>query len=81
MPLWGMASKSVQPELVARHARIETLEDHLIDGGFGSWMLEAVVGHGDLASRIAPIALDSKVCGMVAGQAEMNRAGGLVRSA
>ena len=81
MPLWGMASKSAQPERVARHARLETLEDHLVDGGFGSWMLEAVAGQGNLAGRIAPIALDSKVCGMVAGQAVLNLAGGLVRGA
>ena len=77
MPLWGMASKATQPEMVARHARVETLEDHLLDGGFGAWMMEAMIGHGDLAGRIAPIALDSRVCGMVAGQAALNRAGGL----
>lgn len=81
MPLWSMASKPRQPDMVARHARLETFEDHLLDGGFGSWMLEAVAGQGDLPSRIAPVALDSKICGMVAGQATLNRAGGLVRSA
>jgi transketolase len=79
MPLWGMASKATQPDQVARHARVETLEDHLLDGGFGAWLLEAMIGHGDLAARIAPVALDSKVCGMVAGQAALNRAGGLAR--
>jgi len=77
MPLWGMASKAGQAEQVARHARVETLEDHLLDGGFGAWMLEATAGRGDLASRIAPIALDGAVCGMVAGQATLNRMGGL----
>lgn len=77
MPLWGMASKCMQPEIVARHARVETLEDHLLDGGFGAWMMESMIGHGDLAGRIAPVALDPKVCGMVAGQAALNRAGGL----
>ncbi|MEO5866808.1 MAG: hypothetical protein ABIS14_02995, partial [Sphingomonas sp.] len=77
MPLWGMASKSRQSEAVARHARVETLEDHLLDGGFGSWMMEAVVGRGDLAGRISPIALDSTVCGMVGAQATLNRLGGL----
>jgi transketolase len=77
MPLWGMASKPRQPEQVARHTRIETLEDHLLDGGFGAWMLEATIGHGDLVSRIVPIALDSKICGMVGGQATLNHLGGL----
>lgn len=79
MPLWSMASKAGQPEQVARHARVDTFEDHLLDGGFGSWMLEAVAGRGDLPGRIAPVALDSRVCGMVAGQATLNRAGGLTR--
>ncbi|RYD47623.1 MAG: transketolase, partial [Sphingomonadales bacterium] len=77
MPLWGMASKPAQPDQVASHARIETFEDHLLDGGFGTWMLEAMIGHGDLAGRIAPVALDPRVCGMVAGQATLNRIGGL----
>jgi transketolase len=77
MPLWGMASKSAQPDQAARHTRIETFEDHLLDGGFGTWMMESMIGHGDLAGRIAPVALDARVCGMVAGQATLNRLGGL----
>ena len=42
LPLWSMASKAAQPAQVARHARVTTLEDHLRDGGFGSWLMEAV---------------------------------------
>lgn len=77
MPLWGMASKTAQAEQIDPHTRLETFEDHLLDGGFGAWMLEAALGHGDLIGRIAPVALDSKVCGMVAAQATLNRMGGL----
>lgn len=79
MPLWSMATKKLQAAQLAAHARIETYEDHLLDGGFGSWMLEAAAGHGDLVGRIAPVALHERVCGEVAGQAVLNRIGGLTR--
>jgi transketolase len=77
MPLWSMESKKRQSAAIARHRTIVTLEDHLTDGGFGSWMLESAMGHPDLLPRIRSIALDPAVCGMVGGQAALNRAGGL----
>jgi transketolase len=77
MPLWSMASKQLQPETLARYRNVVTLEDHLVDGGFGSWMLESAIGHPKLLRRISPIALDPVVCGMVGSQATLNRAGGL----
>ena len=77
MPLWSMAAKQQQPEALARHRTIVTLEDHLADGGFGSWMLEAAMGRAELLPRIGSIALDPVVCGMVGSQATLNRAGGL----
>ncbi len=76
MPLWGMASKPLQAAQVARHAEVVTLEDHLADGGFGSWLFEAVVQDG-LAGRLRPIALSADVCGTVATQETLNRLGGL----
>ncbi len=78
MPLWGMASKPAQAAQVARHPQTVTLEDHLADGGFGSWLFEAVV-HDGLAGRLAPIALSADVCGTVATQETLNRLGGLTR--
>lgn len=77
MPLWSMASKPAQRDQVAAFRRVETIEDHLADGGFGSWLTEAVAGHGGLAARIAPVALDARVCGMVGSQDMLNRAGGI----
>ncbi|MFD1106748.1 transketolase family protein [Sphingobium olei] len=76
LPLWSMAAKIQQPGQVARHARVTTLEDHLADGGFGSWLTEAVAGT-PAAACIQPIALSSEVCDMVAGQSTLNRIGGL----
>lgn len=77
MPLWGMASKGRQAEQVQRHARVHTLEDHLADGGFGSWLLESLADTPELRARISGSALDPVVCGLVGSQATLNRRGGL----
>ena len=77
MPLWGMGSKSFQLNQVREHQKIITLEDHLIDGGFGSWMLESLCSNPSLRARIENIGLDSRVCGMVGSQSMLNEFGGL----
>jgi transketolase len=77
MPLWSMDSKAAQPAHIARWQRLVTLEDHLLDGGFGSWLLESMLPQPDLAQRLTVKALSPEVCGMVAGQATLNAAGGL----
>lgn len=76
LPLWGMAAKAQQPEQIATRSSVTTLEDHLADGGFGSWLTEAVAGTA-AAARIRPIALSAEICDLVAGQATLNRVGGL----
>ena len=76
LPLWSMAAKADQPEQLARHRRVTTLEDHLADGGFGSWLTESVAGT-PAAARIEPIALSPDICDMVASQATLSRIGGL----
>lgn len=81
MPLWSMRTKVAQAQQVARFEQIITLEDHLQDGGFGSWMLEANASHADLPSRITPIGLDARVCGMVGKQNTLNAAGGMTEDA
>ncbi len=77
LPLWGMGSKAAQASQVARFASVTTLEDHLRDGGFGSWLMEAVAdGRGDTRA-LAARALDPRVCGTVGSQATLNAYGGL----
>ena len=76
LPLWGMAAKAEQPAQIGRHSRIITLEDHLADGGFGSWLTESVAGT-PAAANIQPIALSADICDMVASQSVLNRIGGL----
>lgn len=76
LPLWASRVKSLQPAQIATTDGVTTVEDHLIDAGFGSWLLEAAAAAG-LASRIACRGLDPKVCGTVGSQATLNTLGGL----
>lgn len=77
LPLWGMKYKDKQPPQISQASKVVTLEDHLIDGGFGSWMLEATAHSPHLLPKIEIKALDSKVCGMVGSQGTLNAIGGL----
>lgn len=81
LPLWSMAAKREQAAQCARWQEVMTLEDHLLDGGFGSWMLEAqalAAAQGAATTRVHPRALDAAVCGTVGSQAMLNRLGGLM---
>lgn len=78
MPLWSMRTKEAQARQVEDFATVFTVEDHLMDGGFGSWLLEATTIRPDLLARIKIKSLDSKVCGMVGKQSTLNAQGGLV---
>jgi transketolase len=77
LPLWGMTSKVLQIEAARAFDAVETLEDHLADGGFGSWLMEAVVGRDSVSTRLRPHALSSEVCGTVGSQNLLNALGGL----
>lgn len=77
MPLWGMAAKPTQREQLRPISRVTTFEDHLADGGFGSWLFEAVSCEEGLASRIRTVSLSPAVCGTVGSQATLNAFGGL----
>jgi len=74
MPLWGMHYKCHQSDQAIGFARVTTMEDHLYDGGFGSWMLESLNGTPVI---VCPEALDPAVCGTVGTQATLNALGGL----
>jgi transketolase len=77
LPMWGMNFKSLQPEMCSIWEQIVTAEDHLIDGGFGSWLLESLLLSNYDLNRVKIRSLDSKVCGMVGNQLALNRKGGL----
>ncbi len=78
MPLWSMADKVAQVAALVKHDEILIVEDHLQDGGFGSWMLEARSLAIDADCKVHPIALSPDVCGTVGSQATLNRVGGIL---
>jgi transketolase len=65
LPLWGQSIRDSQKEWLTQYDHVLTVEDHLLDGGFGSWMMENVAVHG-LCTKIHPVALDSSTVGKVA---------------
>lgn len=77
MPLWSMGSKPDQIAAVQLFDVVETMEDHLLDGGFGSWLMEAVVGQACVDTRLRAHALSSLVCGTVGSQKMLSALGGL----
>ena len=78
MPLWSMRSKASQASHVERLDKVTTLEDHLADGGFNSWLLEALGTQPDLRNRVRGLDLSPEVCGTVGSQGMLNTLGGLV---
>lgn len=77
LPLWGMHQKEFQSEQVKRFNTLTTVEDHLLDAGFGSWLLESLMLTPHLLERVSLRALNPTVCGLVAGQSELQLVGGL----
>jgi transketolase len=77
LPLWGMSLKSSQEKKAQEWNVIVTIEDHLRDCGFGSWFSEAIHDISKLKLNHKVISLDSKVCGLVGSQSELNKIGGL----
>ena len=79
VPLWSMKTKVQQVINVSRYCQVTTLEDHLEDGGFGSWMLEALSSSPEIIGRMRIKGLNPAVTGVVAKQATLNMVGGLSR--
>lgn len=77
MPLWSMSTKSNQLKQIEKWEKIVTIEDHLADCGFGSWMRESLEDEIQYMNRIKIRALDAKICGMVGTQNKLNELGGL----
>jgi transketolase len=77
LPLWSMSSKVDQVNEANNFEEIVTLEDHLVDGGFGSWMMESMVGKPEVIARIKVHALKPVVCGTVGSQLTLNTLGGI----
>lgn len=77
VPLWSMEVKEIISNQLGAFTQIVTLEDHLYDGGFGSWLLEAKSRNKIVRCEIETLALDPVVCGLVGGQNTLNKLGGI----
>jgi transketolase len=68
LPLWGMQQKSLQKAQIKKCIRLVTFEDHLVDAGFGAWILEAAYKENESLKKITIKGLDPKVEGQVGSQ-------------
>jgi transketolase len=78
LPLWGMKWKNSQMQQILGWKETVAIEDHLQDGGFGSWLMESLVEEPQLLTSLRFKYLDSSICGMVGKQDILNKKGGLV---
>jgi len=77
LPLWGMNFKHLQYEQAIEFQEILTIEDHLLDCGFGSWLIESLIKYKGLKTSVDVRGLSPVVCGLVGSQKELNLLGGL----
>jgi len=78
VPLWGMQYKLTIAKELGIFDSVITIEDHLEDGGFGSWILESLNKNPTNKTSVVINSLDSIVCGMVGTQDALNEAAGLL---
>ena len=73
LPLWGMKYKNQQAKKIKKYKKIITVENHLQDGGFGSWLTESLT-HNDnnIKTKIISKFLDKKVIGKVGNEKYLN---------
>lgn len=77
VPLWSMNSKRLIADRLSGFNEIISTEDHLLDCGFGSYLLEARNLLELPGTKIEVIALAGEVCGEVGGEITLQRLGGL----
>ncbi len=74
-PIWGAGFKVFQQEQINKFDEIITIEDHLLDCGFGSWLRESIVIH-DSHVKIKHKALSLDVIGKVGSEDYLLKIGG-----
>lgn len=77
LPLWGMKLKEYQYQYIEKYESVTTVENHLLDGGFGSWILESLPTHLKLRDKIIIKALNYFICGKVGSEEVLHELGGL----
>lgn len=74
-PIWGAKYKSLQQDQINQFEEIITIEDHLEDGGFGSWLRESVT-EPKSHLKIKNLALNHNIIGRVGSESHLLKVGG-----
>ena len=78
LPMWGMRYKKEQTNKLKYYKKVVTVENHLQDGGFGSWLSESLTKNNNSAhTKIMSKFLDHKVIGQVGSEQYLNLKYGL----
>ena len=78
LPIWGMQFKYQQTKYIKRYKKVITVENHLQDGGFGSWLSESLTKNDNkIGTKIISKFLDKKVIGKVGSEKYLNLKYGL----
>ena len=64
IPCWGMKHKNYIAKYLSKYEEIITIEDHLKDGGFGSWILESVNESNNM-QKVKIKGFDKDIIGLV----------------
>ena len=70
VPIWGMRDKEKQKKYSKYFSSITTVEDHIYDCGFGSWLKEAL-DFSPSNRKINCIAIPSEIKGLVSSEEEI----------
>jgi transketolase len=74
-PIWGAKYKNLQQSQIDEFDEIITVEDHLLDCGFGSWIRESITDSNSHI-KIVNKALNQNVIGKVGTEEYLLRQGG-----
>ena len=67
MPIWGMKFKDMQKKEIKKWDEIIVLEDHIEDGGFGSWIKESI-NDTNIKTKIISKSLSKDIIGKVGSE-------------
>ena len=77
-PVWSTKYVDTLISSLTNLNKILIIEEHLLGGGFGSWLLESMHNQPNFDTKtIRIMALNDKVCGEVASQEELIQYGGI----
>ncbi len=79
IPMWSMQSKRLQFKKIKQYRNIITIENHLQDGGFGSWLNESLAQEKNNYSKTSIISkfLSPKIVGKVGNEEYLNKKYGI----